>query len=62
MNERNLERIPRNCGLKIKAVYTTLKTAERNATDFILQHPDDVKDLNIVEFARRAKCSEATKM
>jgi DNA-binding MurR/RpiR family transcriptional regulator len=60
MNERNLERIPRSCGLKIKAVYATLKNAERNATDFILQHPDDVKDLSIVEFARRAKCSEAT--
>lgn len=60
MNERNLERIPRNCGLKITAVYAVLKTAERKAADFILENPDEIKDLTIVEFAGRAQCSEAT--
>jgi DNA-binding MurR/RpiR family transcriptional regulator len=60
MNERNLDRIPRNCGLKIKALYGTLKSAERSAADFILDNPDEVMDLTIVDFAERAECSEAT--
>ncbi|HUV06092.1 MAG TPA: MurR/RpiR family transcriptional regulator [Spirochaetia bacterium] len=60
MNEQNMDRIPRNCGLKIKAAYGTLKTAERKAADFILENPDEVMDLMIVDYANRAECSEAT--
>lgn len=60
MNEANLDRIPRNCGLKLKAVYTTLKIAERKAADFILEFPDEVREITIVDFAQRANCSEAT--
>ena len=60
MNELNLERIPRDCGLKIRAVYAALKTAERKAADFVLQFPEEIKDLTIVEFAQKAQCSEAT--
>lgn len=60
MNLTNLDRIPRNCGLKLKAVHATLKSAERKAADFILDFPDEVKDITIVDFAQRAGCSEAT--
>jgi RpiR family carbohydrate utilization transcriptional regulator len=60
MNESNLERIPRHCGLKMKSVYTTLKSAERKAVDFILLNPDEIKDMTIVDFAQEAQCSEAT--
>ena len=47
MNERNLDKIPRGCGLKIKSVYTTLKTAERKAADYILRCPEEIKDLTL---------------
>jgi len=60
MNERNFARIPHNCVLQLQAVYGTLKSAERKAADYILDFPDDVVGLSIVEFANRAGCSEAT--
>ncbi|RKX90343.1 MAG: hypothetical protein DRP70_00950 [Spirochaetes bacterium] len=60
MNEQNFTRIPHNCVLNLQAVYGTLKSAERKAADFILDFPDDVAGLTIVDFAGRAGCSEAT--
>ena len=60
MNEKNLEKIPHNCLIKIKAVYDSLKTAEKKAVDFILDYPEEIKKLTIVDFAAKAGCSEAT--
>ena len=60
MNERNFARIPHNCVLNLQAVYGTLKTAERKAADYILDFPEDIAGLSIVDFAGRAGCSEAT--
>jgi RpiR family transcriptional regulator, carbohydrate utilization regulator len=60
MNENHLEKIPHNCLLKIKAVYDSLKTAEKKAVDFLLEYPEEIADLTIVDFAERAGCSEAT--
>lgn len=60
MNEKNLEKIPHNCLIKIKAVYDSLKTAEKKAVDFILDSPEEIKKLTIVDFATKAGCSEAT--
>jgi DNA-binding MurR/RpiR family transcriptional regulator len=41
-------------------MYPALKSAERRAADFLLHHPSGVEDLNIVDFAASAGCSEAT--
>jgi RpiR family carbohydrate utilization transcriptional regulator len=60
MNERNLIKIPHNCLIKIRAVYDSLKTAERKAVDFLLEHPEESTQLTIVDFAAKAGCSEAT--
>ncbi|HUZ18566.1 MAG TPA: MurR/RpiR family transcriptional regulator [Spirochaetia bacterium] len=60
MNEANLLKIPHRCMLQIQAVYHSLKSAERKATDFIVDHHADIEDLTIVELASRAGCSEAT--
>ncbi len=60
MNEQNFARIPHNCVLQLQAVYGTLKSAERKAADYILDYPENLTGLSIVEFAGRAGCSEAT--
>ncbi len=54
------ERIPHRCLIKLKAIRPALKRAERRAADFLLSHPEEVADLGVVEFGRRAGCSEAT--
>lgn len=60
MEERNLSRIPHECALRIQAVYYDLKTAERKAVDYMLEVPDQIPGLSIIEYAYRAGCSEAT--
>ena len=60
MNEKNFSHIPHNCVLNLQAVYQTLKSAERKAADYILDFPEDISGLSIVDFAIRAGCSEAT--
>ena len=60
MNSRNLIRIPHECALRIQAIYDDLKSAERKAVDFILEQPEVIPGLNIVDYASRAGCSEAT--
>lgn len=60
MNEQNIERIPRACRLRIQAVYNDLKPAERKAVDLILDSPDAIGSMTIVEFGTRAGCSIAT--
>lgn len=60
MNVSNLDDIPHQCLLKIRSVYDTVKKAERQAIDFLLEHPKEIAGLTIVELASRAGCSEAT--
>jgi DNA-binding MurR/RpiR family transcriptional regulator len=60
MTGKKTDGIPRACLIKIRSVYDTVKSAERRAIDFILEHPKEVPQLTIVAFARRAGCSEAT--
>jgi len=60
MNESNIDRIPHAVMIKIRALYDTLKSAERKLVDYLLESPVDVKDSTIVEMAKRAGCSEAT--
>ena len=52
--------VPYACMLRIQSVYGGLKTAERRAVDYLLEHPERVSGLTIVEFASVAGCSEAT--
>ena len=46
LNGNQLEKIPHNCLLKIKAVYDSLKTAEKKAVDFLLEHPGRIYSRN----------------
>ena len=60
MNERNVSHVPRECLVKIRSVYPSVKSAERKAIDYILSRPRSVAGLTIVEFGRAAGCSVAT--
>ena len=60
MEENDRVRLPHACALKLQAVYGTLKSAERKAADFLIENPDLVHKLTIVDYAKRAGCSEAT--
>ena len=60
MEDNELGRLPHACALKLQAVYGTLKSAERKAADFLVANPGLVHKLTIVDYAKRAGCSEAT--
>jgi DNA-binding MurR/RpiR family transcriptional regulator len=53
-------KITRNCLIRIKSVYETLKTAERRAVDYMLQQPGAIARATITEAAVSTRCSEAT--
>jgi DNA-binding MurR/RpiR family transcriptional regulator len=52
--------MPHRCAVKLRGIYDSLKTAERNAADYLLAHPEAIAGRGIVEVARCARCSEAT--
>lgn len=54
------QKLPVNFLLKLQSIYGTLKTAERKAADYILDHPDSVAMASISETARLSGCSEPT--
>jgi len=60
MNQANFARVPHECGLRVQAIYGDLKSAEKKAVDFMLNHPEEIPGLNIIHYARKAGCSEAT--
>jgi DNA-binding MurR/RpiR family transcriptional regulator len=60
MDPEKLALIPRGCLIKVKSLYSMLKTAERKAADHLLDHPEGISELTIVDFAAAAGCSEAT--
>lgn len=60
MNESNLDRVPHGVLVKIRALYDSLKSAERKLVDYLLAHPVDVPGAMIVDLADKAGCSEAT--
>jgi len=60
MNESNLEKIPHSVLVEIRALYNSLKSAERKFVDYILGNPDRVHGSTIVDLADKAGCSEAT--
>jgi RpiR family transcriptional regulator, carbohydrate utilization regulator len=58
--DKKNNQIPHSCLIKIQACYGALKSAERKAADHLINIPDRVSNLTIVEFAAEAGCSEAT--
>jgi len=60
--EQNIysDKLSHKCLIRIQSVYTTLKSAEKKAADFILKNPENVADGTIIEVAELAGCSEAT--
>lgn len=60
MNQANLARVPHECALRVQAIYDDLKSAEKKAVDFMLNYPEQIPGLNIVHYAGKAGCSEAT--
>lgn len=55
-----VSKIPRQIEIKIKAVYSSLKPAEKRAADFFTEEPEKVKSMTITNLAKSAGCSEAT--
>jgi RpiR family carbohydrate utilization transcriptional regulator len=60
MANRNLEKVPHDVLIRLQALQESLKRAERRIADYLLEHPDRVKGVTIVELAERCGASEAT--
>lgn len=56
----NLIHIPHSLVVKIRAIYFTLKSAEKKAMDLLINDPVFFAQATISEAARDANCSEAT--
>jgi DNA-binding MurR/RpiR family transcriptional regulator len=52
--------ISRETFVRLQSVYSSLKTAEKKAADFMLANPEKIEENNITEAAEMAGCSEAT--
>jgi DNA-binding MurR/RpiR family transcriptional regulator len=52
--------ISRETFVRLQSVYSSLKTAEKKAADFMLANPEKIEENNITEAAVMAGCSEAT--
>jgi RpiR family transcriptional regulator, carbohydrate utilization regulator len=60
VDPQHIAHIPNACLVKARALYPTLKRAERSALDYLLAHPQQVAGATIGEAARAAGCSEAS--
>lgn len=60
INMENIQNIPHNLIVKLKALYDSLKTAEKKAADLLLRNPAFFAAASIVDAAKAANCSEAT--
>ncbi len=60
MLEEQESGLPRHIEIKIKAIYSSLKPAERKAADYFTKEPALIKELTISKLASSAGCSEAT--
>lgn len=52
--------LPHNLEIRLKAVYASLKSAERKAADFLVRDPEATGRMTITELSAAAGCSEAT--
>lgn len=53
------KRISRQTFIRFQSIFSSLKTAEKKAANFMLAHPDKLES-TITDFAEMAGCSEAT--
>jgi DNA-binding MurR/RpiR family transcriptional regulator len=53
-------RISRETFVRLQSVYSSLKSAEKKAADFMLANPEKIEENNITGTAAMAGCSEAT--
>ena len=60
INEDAANKISLQCMLRLKAHYSSFKSAEKKAADFLTENPVFVATSTIAESARRAGCSEPT--
>lgn len=60
MNITKKKMLPHEIELKLKAVYVSLKRAEKKAADFLVHDPEAFASMSITETAQKAGCSEAT--
>ena len=54
------ERVPHRCLLRLRAIYHSLKQAERKAADYLLAAPEAIHEAGVEEFSVEAGCSQAT--
>jgi DNA-binding MurR/RpiR family transcriptional regulator len=54
MNIDDLTKIPHKCAVNLQAVYDNLKTAEKNAADFLLKNPVGIINMTVADFAGEA--------
>ena len=57
---KSMEEIPRDCLVKLQAIYDSLKTAEKKAANLLIERPEFFSKATIIEAAQEAGCSEAT--
>jgi len=56
----NSHKLPRQCLLKIQAFYSSLKTAEKKAADYLLEYTEVIVPNTITELSKISMCSETT--
>ena len=54
------QRIPRQCLIRLKGIFASLKSAEHRAANYLVSQPHQIRDCNVADVARRAGCSQAT--
>jgi RpiR family transcriptional regulator, carbohydrate utilization regulator len=55
-----MQRIPHQCLIRLKGVFSSLKSAEHRAANYLVGQPDRIPDCNVADVASRAGCSQAT--
>jgi DNA-binding MurR/RpiR family transcriptional regulator len=54
------QRIPHQCLIRLKSVFSSLKSAENRAAHYLIAQPERIPDSNVADVARHAGCSQAT--
>ncbi len=55
-----VQRMPHQCLIRLKGVFTTLRSAEHRAANYLVSQPDQIAGCKVADVARRAGCSQAT--
>jgi RpiR family transcriptional regulator, carbohydrate utilization regulator len=52
--------IPHHCLIRLKSIFSSLKSAEHRAANFLVSQPEQISLSNVADMAKRAGCSQAT--